>query len=63
MPNKCQKFLSSKDELGSGVHLHHKGSDGYGTAVGGCMSLLVNTFSAIFIIGQFYGFFFQPSYS
>lgn len=27
------------------------------------MSLLVNTFSAMFILGQFYGFIFQPSYN
>ena len=36
---------------------------GYGTALGGCMSLIVNTFAMVFILGQFYGFLFSPSYN
>ena len=63
MAKKCVSFLRGQDELGSSVYLHYKGMSGYGTALGGCMSLIVNTFAMIFILGQFYGFLFRPSYN
>ena len=51
MAKKCISFLREQDELGSSVYLHYKGMSGYGTALGGCMSLFINTFAMIFILG------------
>mmetsp|Transcript_32533 Transcript_32533/g.40315 ORF Transcript_32533/g.40315 Transcript_32533/m.40315 type:complete len:145 (+) Transcript_32533:3-437(+) len=63
MPNRCTKFLRGQDALGSNVMLNYKGEGGYGTILGGCMSIIVNTFSFFFIIMQLYAWFFKPSFN
>ena len=42
--------------------LHYKGTGAFGTILGGCISLTVNTFAAVFIIAQLYALLFQPGY-
>ena len=42
--------------------LHYKGTGSFGTILGGCISLTVNTFAFVFIVVQLYAVLFQPGY-
>ena len=50
MPNKIFNFLRGQDQLGSGVSLNYKGSSGFGTILGGALSLFTSLFFLAFII-------------
>ena len=43
--------------------MNYKGSSGYGTIMGGCISLVVTTFTFVFIGIQLYALVFEPSYN
>ena len=59
----CIGFLRDQDLLGSSVSLHYKGSEGYGTCLGGFFSLLGTIFFTLFTFMQLYAWIFVPSYN
>ena len=63
MAGGCIKFLQGQDQLGQNVEFSYKKNAGYGTVLGGCCSLILTIFFAIFIGIQFYAWMFKPSYS
>ena len=63
MPNKCISFFKNNDKLGSGVSLNYRGDSGFGTILGGILSLIGTLFFTMFIGIQLYTWMFKPSYS
>ena len=63
MPNKCTSFFKNNDQLGSGVSLNYRGDSGFGTILGGTLSLIATLFFTMFIGIQLYSWMFQPSYN
>ena len=59
---KFTAFLKNRDQLGSGVSLNYRGTPQFGTLLGGCISLLVSIFFALFVIISLYGWAFEPEY-
>jgi len=55
MSSACAGFFKRQDQLGSTVNLHHKGESGFGTILGGCLSMLATLFFTLFIFVQLYG--------
>ena len=49
--------------MGSGVSLNYKGSSGFGTILGGCLSVIVTLFFTIFVSIQIFAWLFKPSFS
>ena len=63
MANSIANFFKGQDQLGSAVSINHKGSSGYGTILGGILSLFFSVFLAIFVAIQIFAWLFQPSYN
>jgi len=63
MPNPISNFLKGQDQLGSGVSFNYRGSSGFGTILGGTLSLITTLFFSTFIFLQLYAWMFQPSFS
>lgn len=55
-------FFRQQDQLGSSVTLHYKQQREFGTVLGGCCSVLVNLFFALFICSQLYAWILKPSF-
>ena len=60
---KCSKFCKDFDQLGHPVNFYHKGSQEYGTGIGGVFSLLTTIFFTLFISMQVFGWMFVPTYN
>jgi len=63
MANRCILFFKNNDQLGSGVSLNYRGESGFGTILGGLLSLIVTVFFTMFIGLQMYSWTFTPSYN
>lgn len=63
MPGSIGNFLKQNDQLGSVVTLNHKGSGGFGTILGGTLSLLLSLFVAAFLSIQGFAWATSPSFS
>ena len=50
MPSLIGGFLKGQDQLGSGISLNYRGDSGYGTILGGTLSLILSLFVAAFTI-------------
>ena len=59
MPNALSGFLKGQDQLGSTINLNYRGSSGFGTICGGCLSLALSIFVAGFIGLQVYAWAFN----
>ena len=62
MPNVLVSFFKGQDQLGSTINLNYRGGPGFGTILGGCLSLLLSTFVAGFIGLQCFAWAFQTQY-
>ena len=56
-------YFKDQDQLGSSVSINFKGKSGFGTMLGGIISLIVTLFVALFVIVQLYAWLFSPSYN
>ena len=63
MPKRCNSFFKNNDQLGSGVSLNYRGESGFGTILGGLLSLIVTVFFTMFIGLQIYSWMFKASYN
>ena len=50
MPSAVGNFLKNQDQLGSGISLNYRGESGFGTILGGCLSLSLSLFIASFMM-------------
>ena len=63
MPGAFINFFKDQDQLGSSISLNYRGSSGFGTILGGCLSLALSIFVAGFMGLQCFAWAFQSSYS
>ena len=56
-------FLKGQDQMGSGISLNYRGDSGYGTILGGCLSLSLSLFIAAFSLMQAFAWAFEPDYN
>ena len=63
MVNPILAFMKGQDQLGSSININYKGSDSFGTVLGGCLSLFMTLFFTFFIFTQLWSWNFAPSYS
>ena len=63
MPNFCIGFLKDQDQLGQPVSLHYKGTEGFGTCLGGFCSLIGTLFFTVFTLSELYVWAFNPQYN
>ena len=50
MNKKFTGFLKDNDQMGSQVQFNFRGGAGFGTIIGGILSLLISFFFSIFIL-------------
>ena len=63
MTNHFSAFFKRNDKLSSGVTLNHRGRAGFGTMLGGCLSMLTWLIFLVFTGLQLYLWWFKPDYA
>ena len=56
-------FCKSQDQLGSEVKMNYRGTPKFGTILGGCLSLTVYIFLAIYVGYTIYDWYKHPIYT
>ena len=63
MGTKFSAFFKNQDQLGSEVKLSYRGTQKFGTILGGCLSLSVFLFLAAFVLFTIIDWYRKPNYT